>query len=191
VRNVCARGGDREAVILHIDFEKNQIHVHYVGGRDDEDEWVPCEPQRVQLPPMLEKALSKKHAKAKEVQPLFVVCRLSPTVASVLLASTRELLKGTAMAGLLSSRLRRGPPRKKRATRAPRMHSVRRRCDIFYFSYSLVSKTVPSIYLYARYMCKHVLLTRRAPLLGVVSSRMPESARRWRRRPQRTPLEPL
>ena len=128
--NVCARGGDREAVIRHIDFDKNQIHVHYVGGRDDEDEWFPtwCEPQRVQLPPMLEKALSQlEHAKAKEVQPLLVVCRLSPTVAGVLLASTRELLKGTAMAGLLSSRLRRGPPRKKRVTSAPRIHSARRR----------------------------------------------------------------
>ena len=54
VCNVCSRGGDSEAVIRDIDIDKNQIHVHYVGGSEDEDEWVPCEPQRVQLPPMLE-----------------------------------------------------------------------------------------------------------------------------------------
>ena len=117
VCNVCARGGDREALIRHINVDKNQIHVHYVGGRDDEDEWVFCEPQRVQLPPMLEKALSQlEHAKAQEVQSLPAVCRLSPTVADVLLASTHELLKGSANGGLLGSRLRQGPPRKKRAT---------------------------------------------------------------------------
>ena len=58
VCNVCSRGGDREAVIRGIDIDKNQIHVHYVGGSEDDDEWVPCEPQRVQLPPMPEKALS-------------------------------------------------------------------------------------------------------------------------------------
>ena len=59
VCNVCSRGGDREAVIRDIDIDKNQIHVHYVGGSEDDDEWVPCEPQRVQLPPMPEKALSQ------------------------------------------------------------------------------------------------------------------------------------
>ena len=65
--NVCARREDREAVFRHIDFDMNQIHVHYVGCRDDKDE---CEPQRVQLPPMLEKTMSQlEHAKAKEVQP--------------------------------------------------------------------------------------------------------------------------
>ena len=52
--DVCSRGGDREAVILDVDIEKNQIHVHYVGGSEDEDEWVPCEPQRVQLPPKVQ-----------------------------------------------------------------------------------------------------------------------------------------
>jgi hypothetical protein len=52
--DICARGGDREAVIQDIDIEKNQIHVHYIGGSEDEDEWVPCEPQRVQLHPMIE-----------------------------------------------------------------------------------------------------------------------------------------
>ena len=52
--NTCARGGDREAVIQDIDIEKNQIHVHYIGGSEDEDEWVPCEPHRVQLHPMIE-----------------------------------------------------------------------------------------------------------------------------------------
>jgi hypothetical protein len=62
---------------------------------------------------MLEKALSQlEHAKAQEVQPLPAVCRLSSTVAGVLLASARELLKGTAFAGLLGSRLRRGPKRR-------------------------------------------------------------------------------
>ena len=125
--NVCARREDREAVFRHIDFDMNQIHVHYVGCRDDKDE---CEPQRVQLPPMLEKTMSQlEHAKAKEVQPLRVVCHLSSTAAVVLLASTRELLQGTAMAGLLSSRLRRGPPRKKRATSSQRMHIARRWYD--------------------------------------------------------------
>ena len=74
VCNVCSRGGDREAVIRDIDIDrtrsmcKNQIHVHYVGS-EDEDEWVPCEPQRVQLAPMPEKELSQlEHAKAQEVQ---------------------------------------------------------------------------------------------------------------------------
>ena len=52
--DVCSRGGDREAVIVDLDIEKNQIHVHYVGGSEDEDEWVPCEPQRVQLPPKVQ-----------------------------------------------------------------------------------------------------------------------------------------
>jgi hypothetical protein len=67
VCNVCARGGDRETVIRHIDFDKNQVHVHYVGGRDYEDEWVPVpsKPHRVQFPPMLEKVLSQlEHAQA-------------------------------------------------------------------------------------------------------------------------------
>jgi hypothetical protein len=39
---------------VDLDIEKNQIHVHYVGGSEDEDEWVPCEPQRVQLPPKVQ-----------------------------------------------------------------------------------------------------------------------------------------
>jgi hypothetical protein len=34
-----------------MDIEKNKIHVHYVGGSEDEDEWASGEPQleRVQL----------------------------------------------------------------------------------------------------------------------------------------------
>ena len=67
--DVCSRGGDREAVILDVDIEKNQIHVHYVGGSEDEDEWVPCEPQRVQFPPMSGKTLFQlAKAKVQEVQ---------------------------------------------------------------------------------------------------------------------------
>ena len=67
--DVCSRGGDREAVILDVDNEKNQIHVHYVGGSEDEDEWVSCEPQGVQLPPMSEKTLIQlAKAKVQEVQ---------------------------------------------------------------------------------------------------------------------------
>ena len=38
VCNVCSRGGDREAVIRGIDIDKNQIHVHYVGGSEDDDD---------------------------------------------------------------------------------------------------------------------------------------------------------
>ena len=69
VSDVCSRGGDREAVILDVDIEKNQIHVHYVGGSEDEDEWVSCEPQGVQLPPMSEKTLIQlAKAKVQEVQ---------------------------------------------------------------------------------------------------------------------------
>ena len=67
--DVCSRGGDREAVILDVDNEKNQIHVHYVGGSQDQDEWVSCEPQGVQLPPMSEKTLFQlAKAKVQEVQ---------------------------------------------------------------------------------------------------------------------------
>jgi hypothetical protein len=67
--DVCSRGGDREAVILDVDNEKNQIHVHYVGGSQDQDEWVSCEPQGVQLPPMSEKTLIQlAKAKVQEVQ---------------------------------------------------------------------------------------------------------------------------
>ena len=165
------------------------------------------------------------------------MCRLSPTVVGVLLASTRELLKGTAIAGLLGSRLRRGPPSQKRATSARSRREAKRRqdrvprhpCSLVSsccaaltvgsqvqedaeeqelrianlysraaeghrvrwiaaqqaaegaaepeeghkrqkqkrgkekarFPCSLVSRTAPSTYLYARYMCKHALLTRR------------------------------
>ena len=54
---------------MDVDIEKNQIHVHYVGGSEDEDEWVPCEPQGVQLPPMSEKTLFQlAKAKVQEVQ---------------------------------------------------------------------------------------------------------------------------
>jgi len=56
---------DREAEIFNIDLNQNQIQVHYVAGSDEEDEWVPCYGHRVQLPPLLQKELSKKHAKAK------------------------------------------------------------------------------------------------------------------------------
>ena len=67
--DVCSRGGDREAVIWDVDIEKNQIHVHYVGGSQDQDEWVSCEPQGVQLPPMSEKTLIQlAKAKVQEVQ---------------------------------------------------------------------------------------------------------------------------
>ena len=38
------RGGDREAVIQDMDIEKNQIHVHYICGSEDEDEcWLGLE----------------------------------------------------------------------------------------------------------------------------------------------------
>ena len=37
---------DREAEILNIDLNQNQIQVHYVGGSDEEDEWVPCDGSR-------------------------------------------------------------------------------------------------------------------------------------------------
>jgi len=48
-----------------------------------------------------------------------------------------------------------------------------------------------ALYLYATFVCKHAVLTHRSPLSGVVSSRMPESARGWRRRPQISLFESL
>ena len=62
---------------------------------------------------------------------LLVGCRLLPTVAVVLLACMRELLRDIVMARLLRRGLRRRPPGKKRATSAPRMHSARRRFVLF------------------------------------------------------------
>jgi hypothetical protein len=86
----------------------------------------------------LKNELSKKHAKAKQV--LLVGCRLLPTVAVVLLACMRELLRDIVMARLLRRRLRRRQPGKKRANSAPRMHSTRTRYDVLYFPSSLVSR---------------------------------------------------
>jgi hypothetical protein len=57
---------DREAEILNIDLNQNRIQVHYVGGSDEEDEWLPCDGQRVQLPPLLEKELSTKREEGKQ-----------------------------------------------------------------------------------------------------------------------------
>ena len=56
---------DREAAILNINLNQNQIQVHYVGGSDEEDEWVPCDGHRVQLPPLLQKELSTKREESK------------------------------------------------------------------------------------------------------------------------------
>jgi hypothetical protein len=95
--------------------------VQYVGGRDYEDEWVPVpsKPHRVQFPPMLEKVLSQlEHAQAQEVQPLLAVCSLSPTVAGVLLASARELLKCTALLDCWASSCR-GGLRERRGPESP------------------------------------------------------------------------
>ena len=44
----------REAIVKEVNIEKHEIHVHYVGGSEDEDEWVRCNPDNVQLPPMIE-----------------------------------------------------------------------------------------------------------------------------------------
>ena len=60
--SVCGR----EAEILNIDLNQNQIQVHYVGGSDEEDEWVPCDGHRVQLPPLLQKELSTKREEGKQ-----------------------------------------------------------------------------------------------------------------------------
>ena len=57
---------DREAEILNIDLNQNRIQVHYVGGSDEEDEWLPCAGHRVQLPPLLEKELSTKREEGKQ-----------------------------------------------------------------------------------------------------------------------------
>ena len=60
--SVCGR----EAEILNIDLNQNRIQVHYVGGSDEEDEWLPCAGHRVQLPPLLEKELSTKREEGKQ-----------------------------------------------------------------------------------------------------------------------------
>ncbi len=57
---------DRKAEILNIDLNQNQIKVHYVGGSVEEDEWVPCDGSRVQLPPLFQKELDAKREERKQ-----------------------------------------------------------------------------------------------------------------------------
>ena len=51
---VFSQGEWWDCLIRDVNAEKNEIRVHYVGGVEDEDEWVPVDQNRVQLPPLVE-----------------------------------------------------------------------------------------------------------------------------------------
>jgi len=43
-----------ECEVVDVDIEKQQVLVHYVGGTEDENEWVKVNPERIQLSPLIE-----------------------------------------------------------------------------------------------------------------------------------------
>ena len=54
VLTLCDWTHTRECIIREINADKNEIRVHYVGGVEDEDEWVHVDDNKVQLPPLIE-----------------------------------------------------------------------------------------------------------------------------------------